>query len=50
MYRDLRFDILPNCDLQIAANENDGIKVFESMLSLSTAEGLVELFGSVEGP
>jgi hypothetical protein len=37
-------------DLQIAPNENDGIKFFESMLSLSTTEGLVELFGSVEGP
>ncbi|KIM84589.1 hypothetical protein PILCRDRAFT_6217 [Piloderma croceum F 1598] len=36
--------------MDIAPNENDGIKFFESILSLSTVEELVELFGSVEGP
>ena len=38
------------CALQIAPHENDGVKLFESILSLPNPEQLVELFGSVEGP
>jgi hypothetical protein len=36
--------------MQIASHENDGVKLFDSILSLPKPEQLLGLFGSIEGP
>lgn len=36
--------------LQVASNDNDGVRLFESLLHLQSPEDIPQLLGSIEGP
>lgn len=46
----VRADGLLTAELQVLPHENDGVKLFQSILEIEQPEQLSRLFGNVEGP